>query len=292
MTRIFSPAKINLFLEITGRRADGYHTLRTLMCPVGIYDEIYLDHGTNGISVTCTHPSVPEDRFNLAYRAAELFAKRLPDRTPTPFSGVTIRIQKNIPVAAGLGGGSSNAAAVLTALNRHYGDPFSSTELMTMGLKLGADTPFFILGCSALATGIGEKLQPYPLPKAYPLLIIDPGIPISTAEVYKNLDLGLTNCKKKLKDFPLKQASFDPSQHVCNDLETVTLSRFEAVIRAKQRLLHHGACAALMSGSGSAVFGLFDDQPRAQAAQLALTQEKAWTVFFTELVTHSTCTRR
>ena len=290
MLRILSPAKINLFLEIKGRRADGYHTLRTLMCPVGIYDEVDLDFSGRRIVVSCSHPGVPRDETNLAVRAAVLFAERLLRRQPSKaFSGLNIRIEKNIPVAAGMGGGSSNAAAVIIGLNRYCGDPFSMKEMMAMALEIGADAPFFILGRPAIATGIGERLQTYTALKPYTTLIVYPGIPISTAEVYKNLDLALTNCKKKLKNFPLKQAAFDPAQHACNDLETVTLSRFEDVRTAKQFLLHHGACAALMSGSGSAVFGLFDDNRRARKAHVALVNHKSWKVFITELVTKAGC---
>jgi 4-diphosphocytidyl-2-C-methyl-D-erythritol kinase len=290
MLRILSPAKINLFLEIKGRRSDGYHTLRTLMCPVGIYDRIELDFSGSQIRVSCSHPAVPQDETNLAWQAAALFFARLSQRRrPETLSGLNVRIEKQIPVAAGLGGGSSNAAAVMIGLNRYCGEPFSLEEMAAMGLEIGADTPFFIRGCPAIATGIGERLQPYTALKPYPVLIIYPGIPISTAEVYKNLDLALTNCKKKLKDFPLKQAAFDPARHACNDLETVTLSRFEDVRTAKLALLKHGASVALMSGSGSAVFGLFDDSRRAREAHAALINYKSWKVFFTELVTKAGC---
>ena len=152
--KILSPAKINLFLQITGRRNDGYHDLVTLMCCVGLYDTVSLVFGAKETTVACDHPNVPEDETNLAFGAASLFLKALNKN-----EGVKIFIQKQIPVAAGLGGGSSNAAAVFLGLNRYYGYPFSTEELMSMGLSIGADVPFFIFQRPAIASGIGEKLE-------------------------------------------------------------------------------------------------------------------------------------
>ena len=141
---LLAPAKINLFLHVTGKRADGYHNLFSLMCCIGIYDKIVLTFGAKETSVSCSAGNVPEDETNLAYRAAVLFFKALHQRRGDSPQGVKISIDKHIPVAAGLGGGSSNAAAVISGLNRYCGRPFSRVELISMGSAIGADVPFLI----------------------------------------------------------------------------------------------------------------------------------------------------
>jgi len=286
--KVCAPAKINLFLHVTGRRPDGYHTLFTLMVPVGLCDEltITVDAGPGDIRVACDDPRLPADSSNLAFQAASVFLQRcenLPGFQPKP--GIHISIRKQIPVAAGLGGGSSDAAAVLVGLNRHFGDPFTRDDLMRMGLGVGADVPFFVCGRPAIVTGIGENVQPYPHSLSYHVLLVFPGIRVSTAEVYKNLDLGLTNCEKKLKKLLLGQQAFDAVCHTCNDLESFTLPMFPEIAAAKQVLVELGAASALMSGSGSAVFGLFDNLSKARNARETLRRRKqTWSVVLTELV--------
>jgi 4-diphosphocytidyl-2-C-methyl-D-erythritol kinase len=281
--KILSPAKVNLFLKITGKRIDGYHDLMTLMCCIGLYDTVSLNVGNTNIVVSCDHPLVPEDESNLAYVAAHLFLKTL-DKN----EGVNIFIQKQIPVAAGLGGGSSNAAAVLLGLNRHYGNPFSKEDLMSMSLSIGADVPFFIFQSPAIATGIGEKLKAYPGLENMWILLVSPGFGVSTAEVYKKLNLGLTKCKKKLKEFLLNNQRFDPRSHLCNDLESVTASKYPVINTVKKALLSHGALGALMSGSGPSVFGLFSDLDRASQANHALYRAYGWKMYLAEMVTQDT----
>jgi 4-diphosphocytidyl-2-C-methyl-D-erythritol kinase len=284
--KVRAPAKINLFLHVTGRRSDGYHTLFTLMAPVGLYDTLTIDVGPGKIRVACDHPQVPVDHANLAFRAASVFLQHygnLPGARPQP--GVNISIRKQIPLAAGLGGGSSDAAAVLLGLNRHFKDPFARDELLRMGLEVGADVPFFVYGRPAIVTGVGEILEPYPHRLPYHVLLVFPGIRVSTAEVYKNLDLGLTNCEKKLKKLLLGRQAFDAVLHTCNDLESFTLSVFPEIAAAKQALMELGAAGALMSGSGSAVFGLFDNLSKARSAKDHLCRHReTWTVVLTELV--------
>jgi 4-diphosphocytidyl-2-C-methyl-D-erythritol kinase len=283
--KILSPAKINIFLHVTGRRPDGYHNLFTLMCPIGLYDEVSLETDLEALSVVCSNPDVPDDETNLAYRAARHFLQQFASRHSMPQnSGLKISIKKRIPVAAGLGGGSSNAAAVLHGINHFFGNPFSVQELMAMGLDIGADVPFFLFGRPAVATGIGEVLEPFPNLNPYAVLLIYPGIAVSTAEVYKNLDLGLTNCEKKLKEVLLKHEAYDAAQHSCNDLESFTLSRYPEIRAAKKSLLNQGAVAALMSGSGSSVFGLFDDLQAASSAKHHLGEKKTWKLFLTEMI--------
>ena len=282
--KVSAPAKINLFLHVTGRRPDGYHTLFTLMVPVGLYDELEIDTGPGSIRVACDDPRLPGGRHNLAFQAASVFlqhCENLPDVQPRP--GISIFIRKQIPLAAGLGGGSSDAAAVLTGLNRHYGYPFGPIELNRMGLEIGADVPFFLYGRPAVVTGIGEIIAPYPHSLPYHILLVFPGIRVSTAQVYKNLDLGLTNCEKKLKKLLLGQQAFDAKFHTCNDLESFTLPMFPEIAAAKQALMDLGAVSALMSGSGSAVFGLFDNLSMARKARDHLRQHKlTWSAVLTE----------
>lgn len=281
--KILSPAKVNLFLKILGKRIDGYHDLMTLMCCIGLYDTVSIDVGHTNIAVSCSHLLVPEDETNLAHVAANIFLKTL-ERN----DGVKIFIQKQIPVAAGLGGGSSNAAAVLLGLNRYYDYPFSMKELLSMGLSIGADVPFFLFQKPAIATGIGEKLKAYPGLETFSMVLVSPGVSISTAEVYKKLNLGLTKCKKKLKTFPLNNQRFDPRCHLCNDLEAVTASTYPVINTVKKALLRHGALGALMSGSGPTIFGLFSDSHGASQANHALFNIYGWKTYLADMITKDT----
>ena len=274
-----SPAKINLFLKVTGKRPDGYHELVSLMCGISLWDRIELKPGTPSTSVTCDYPGVPSDQTNLAAQAADLFFSHFPspDR-------VAINIKKQIPVGAGLGGGSSNAATVLNGLNDHYGRPFSSIELREMGATIGADVPFFLFGGPALATGIGERLTAYNGLEPYAVLVIYPGFCISTAEVYKKLNLGLTKCENHHKSFFLNQNGFLLAQHLCNDLEAAVIPQYPEIAVAKKKLLEIGAEGALMSGSGSSVFGIFNDSQTARRASMALAPQYGGAVFLADLL--------
>lgn len=282
--KILSPAKINLFLHVTGKRPDGYHNLVTIMCCVGLYDTISLTTGAKKTTVSCSDPEVPEDENNIAFQAADLFFKKLNKQ-----DGVKITIKKEIPVAAGLGGGSSNAAAVFLGLNHCYGYPFSLDDLMAMGLSIGADIPFFLFGKPAIASGIGEKLEVCGGLPSYKVLLVYPGFGVSTAEVYKNVDLGLTKCKKTLKKTLLEECKFNAACHLYNDLETVVVSRHPEIIAVKEALLSHGAKGALMSGSGPTVFGLFSDQDKAYAANHVLSKNSEWQVFLTDMIIDAGC---
>jgi 4-diphosphocytidyl-2-C-methyl-D-erythritol kinase len=281
--KILSPAKINLFLQITGKRPDGYHDLITLMCCIGLYDTVSLTFGVKDITVSCHHPGVPEDETNVAFGAAHLFFKTLKKN-----EGVNIFIKKQIPVAAGLGGGSSNAAAVFLGLNRYYGYPFSIEKLMSMGLSIGADVPFFIFQKPAIASGIGEKLEAYQNLQNLKILLVFPGFSVSTADVYKKLNLGLTKCEKKLKSFLLNEQPFDPRCHLCNDLEAVTASEYPVLKTVKEALLSHGALGALMTGSGPTMFGLFSDSNAASKANHALFRTHKWEMHLADMITQDT----
>ncbi len=284
---INAPAKINLFLRITGKRPDGYHNLYSLICPVSLYDTLSFNFATDEISVSCQHPDVPEDQTNLAFRAADLFFRNAFKGDVLPSGKVGIHIQKNIPVGAGLGGGSSDAASVLTTLNDHFGNPFSTEELMGLGTKIGADVPFFMLGTPALASGIGDQLTPFAHLPQWSVLLVYPNVNVSTAWVYKNLTLRLTKDEKKLSSFHFDGRFFNVGRHLVNDLESVTERAIPVIGKIKSMLLANGAAWALMSGSGSAVYGLFKNVQRAKAACTALCDDQEnenWTFYIADLL--------
>jgi len=277
--KILSPAKINLFLQVNGKRPDGYHELFSLMCCVTLCDTIHLQFGTEKIEIVSSHPQIPLDETNLAHQAAALFLKTLGAR-----EGLKITIEKSIPIAAGLGGGSSNAASVLRGLNHHYGFPFSRDRLMSLGLSLGADVPFLLFQKPALASGIGEKLEAYSQSLPYRVIIVDPGFGTSTAAVFQNLNLRLTKCKKKFTKPFLKKSGFNVALHLCNDLEAVTAAKYPEIKLVKQQLYKHGALGALMSGSGPAVFGLFSDSEKAGRAMQAIGRDSRWNAHLAEII--------
>jgi 4-diphosphocytidyl-2-C-methyl-D-erythritol kinase len=277
--KIYSPAKINLFLKITGKRPDGYHDLITLMSCIDLYDTISITFNTKKISVICNNPKVPEDKTNLAHSAAILFLKSLNKQ-----ECVEICINKNIPVGAGLGGGSSNAASVLLCLNHYYGSPFSQEELMSMGQSIGADVPFFIFKKPAIASGIGENLEAYEGLTPYKILLIYPGFSVSTTKVYNNFNLGLTKIKKKHNFHLSKNQEFNIEYHLYNDLEKVTASWYPDIIAVKEALLRHGARGALMTGSGPTIFGLFSNTEKAQSANYSLSKNKKWQLFLADML--------
>lgn len=270
-TAIFkAPAKVNYLLDVIRRRPDGYHDLRMVMQRINLCDDITISlTDTAEIHVTCGKNGVPDGPGNIAWKAARVML----DLSGTG-AGAEILITKNIPVAAGLGGGSSDAATVLMGMNQLLGLNLSDRRLMEIGVKLGADVPFFIFKETALAEGIGEQLKVMPtMPKAW-VLLINPGVHVSTAWVYKNLKL--TNDKElaKLPEF------FSSIEEVCsifsNDLEAVTIPSFPVIAEIKGSMLRSGACAAMMSGSGPTIFGLFKNEKSAREAATEITGCKKW----------------
>jgi 4-diphosphocytidyl-2-C-methyl-D-erythritol kinase len=280
---IRAPAKINLFLEVLRRREDGYHELRTLMCCIGLYDTLKVTFGGTANRIRCDHPDVPDDESNLVFKAAELFNQALSGQAGIDPKHVTVELTKRIPAGAGLGGGSSDAAAMLNLLNDAYKRPFNATQLHHMASALGADVPFFILQKPALACGIGEQLEFYGGLCPWGVVVVYPGFGISTAQVFENLNLGLTKCKKKNRFFSFDKGGFDPSRHMCNDLETVAIRRFPLLARIKKDLLNQGAVGSLMTGSGSAVFGLFADTSTARKAVTRMRGHSDWKIVATGL---------
>jgi 4-diphosphocytidyl-2-C-methyl-D-erythritol kinase len=267
---IKAPAKVNYLLDVIRRRPDGYHELRMVMQRVNLCDELTITlTDTPGITVTCGKNGVPDGPGNIAWKAASILLE-LADGS----QGVEISIVKNIPVAAGLGGGSSDAASVLTGMNELLQLGLSDQRLMKIGVKLGADVPFFIFKKTALAEGIGEALTVMPeMPTAW-VLLVNPGVHVSTAWVYKNLKLTNRGELDKLPTF--YESVADICSIFANDLESVTIPAFPVIADIKNGMLRHGAQGAMMSGSGPTVFGLFQDKGIAEQARAVLTSDTGW----------------
>jgi len=266
--KVASFAKINLFLYVTGKRKDGYHNLYSLMTQIDLCDDLYIDFSPKELSILCDHPDVPEDESNLAYKAAELFYQSLTPKVRAEKKGLSIKIIKRIPPGGGLGGGSSNAASVLMALNTYYKTPFSKSELLTLGLKLGADVPFFIFGYPAIARGVGEVLEKVVCLKSYHLVLCDPGVPSSTARVYKNIDYRLTanqkyNINTGLNE-PLRGQEFDVRDQMHNDLEESACRLYPEIKETKEAMAVLLQRKVYMTGSGSSLFALFSARKNAQ----------------------------
>ena len=275
-----APAKINLFLKVLDRRPDGYHEIESLMQKISLFDILHLSRQGESISLSCPGGTVPEDRENLVYRAAQLFFSAA-GITP----GARIILEKNIPVGAGLGGGSSDAAAVLHGLNRLLGAGLDPGRLQDIGLELGADVPFFVHDCSgAVATGIGECLRKVQPIKDYWILLVNPGFAVSTKWVYENFPLTssvnpyiLARGRKMAGDFHAAPPAL--FEEVGNDLEAVTIKRYPEIGDIKKELKKAGAAAALMSGSGPTVFGLFSGMEEAQRGFEQFAKEYGANVF-------------
>jgi 4-diphosphocytidyl-2-C-methyl-D-erythritol kinase len=267
---IQAPAKVNYRLDVVGRRPNGYHDLRMIMQRVNLCDEVTLRLVAQpGIRVTCGQHDVPEGEGNIAWKAARALLE-----LSGSDQGVEIEIVKQIPVAAGLGGGSSDCAAVLLGLNELLRLGLSLERLMEIGVTLGADVPFFVFGQTALAEGIGELLTPLAkVPTAW-VVLVNPNLPVSTAWVYQNLQLTQRDQLAKLPN------SFENVAELCdilgNDLESVTIPAFPVIDEIKRSLVGLGASGALMSGSGPTVFGLFEDEATARKAAADLQQHHNW----------------
>lgn len=257
--RVLAPAKVNLFLRVTGRRPDGYHDLHSRMQKLALFDELFLERIPAGIELACPDGKSPEGPENLAWRAAALFLATMPEA-----GGARVTLTKNIPTAAGLGGGSSDAAAVLCGLNRLHGEPLDENALAALALQLGADVPFFTRKAPAAeARGVGEELTPVPPLSGCVLLLVKPGFSVSTAWAYRTLDLTSPPREDSLRSF--QNAGWAGIDWV-NDLEPVTAARHPEIAEIKAAMREAGAATALMSGSGPTVFGIFPDRARAEAA--------------------------
>ncbi len=264
-------AKINLCLSVLARRPDGYHEVEMLMQMVDLYDEVRVTAGGSGITVGCNDSAVPAGEGNIAYKAAAEMLKLSRRRT-----GLVVEIKKAIPVAAGLGGGSSDAAAVLTACNALLGTGLDRKGLAEIGVRLGMDVPFFFYGPTALASGRGEVLTELPPPAAFWVLLVNPGFETSTAWVYKNLNLRLT---KKVDCNKIAGFSIGVAVEVLhNDLETVTAAAYPEIDVIKTELGAQGALGTLMSGSGPTVFGIFESEAACRKAATSLSG-RGWRLY-------------
>ena len=257
-----TPAKLNLRLKVTGRRPDGYHELVSLMVPVDICDVLEFQVTPGKLELVWEGLPVPADENNLVLRASRsFFAETGLD------GGVLARVTKDIPVAAGMGGGSSDAAATLLSLNHLWSRPLSLETLRELALQLGADVPFFLEPKPSIARGVGEILEPVERWPEFWYLIVAPPFQVSTAWVYENLRLGLTSDEYvRIKD-QLGKESLVLSQFLENDLESVTSAKFPILDRIRKTLLDVGAEGALMTGSGPSVFGVFGSRKQAELAK-------------------------
>ena len=267
--RLQAFAKINLGLDVLGKREDGYHEVRMIMQTIRMYDQLDMRKSVEpGIHLTTNKKYIPVDENNLVWRAAKLMMD-----TCEIIEGVSIHLHKVIPVAAGMAGGSSDAAATLVGMNRLFHCGLSKEKLMELGVQIGADVPYCVLRGTALAEGIGEKLTVLPpMPDCW-ILIGKPGISVSTKYVYTTLDLNtdtvhpdIDGMKKALEDGNL----YGITERMGNVLQDVTIPAYPEVERIKEQMKTLGAVNAMMSGSGPTVFGIFDNEEKAQEASQKL----------------------
>ena len=268
-----TPAKINLGLHIHKKREDGFHELETLFQMVAWFDEMEMEGAPEKVELFCDTPGIPNDESNLVIKAARLLQNNFPGKC----DGVKIKLHKNIPSGAGLGGGSGNAAGALLALNILWNLKIPRDDLISMASELGSDVPFFLMSPCAIGTGKGEILQPVENPISFYILMIYPGFPISTPWVYGNLKLKLTKSENNisiLKNFLMRSEFAQLGAALYNDLEPVVFKRYPEILRIKNELLSSGAGGALLSGSGSTVFGIFDNPEIAKKALARFTGGK------------------
>ncbi|HXG53366.1 MAG TPA: 4-(cytidine 5'-diphospho)-2-C-methyl-D-erythritol kinase [candidate division Zixibacteria bacterium] len=276
--KIRAPAKINLGLRVTGKRKDGYHLIDSILAPISLWDEVEIRRRPvagrkarprRQISVSCVPPIAPRGRRNIAYRAAELLLSEA-----RVDASIVIRIRKRIPVGAGLGGGSSDAAAALIGLNRLLRLGWTRRRLARLAVRLGADVPFFVYGRTARARGIGERLTPVSGLRRLWLVVLYPGFPVATSWAYRNAPVKLTKPIANTSITSRLRSLKGLPEILVNDLEAVTLARYPRIRRLKESLAQQGAVLALMSGSGSSVFGVFTSRQKAAQAFARLRKEE------------------
>ncbi|MBF0491413.1 MAG: 4-(cytidine 5'-diphospho)-2-C-methyl-D-erythritol kinase [Deltaproteobacteria bacterium] len=277
-----SPAKLNFRLDVLSKRSDGYHELLMLMDRINLEDEIEIKVIERGIVITSDDPTLPTSEGNVAYRAAkEILAYSSRN------VGVEIKINKRIPIASGMGGGSSNAAAVILGINQLLKLKLPKEKLMIIGAKIGADVPFFIFEGPAIASGIGDKLRKINKIPKMSLVLVNPGVPVSTQWAYKNLALNSTGNPptSKPEELPLVfNTKKDVVKFLNNDLEKVTIKEFPVISEIKKLLVDQGAIASQMTGSGPTVFGIYPDKASADKAisKIEGRSDKKWKVFRVE----------
>jgi 4-diphosphocytidyl-2-C-methyl-D-erythritol kinase len=274
--RLRSYAKVNLGLEVLGVHDDGYHELRTIFQTIDLHDDIELRPTRGAIRLRCAHPAGPDDASNLAHRAAAALQAFTGVR-----QGVDIRIDKRIPVAGGMGGGSTNAATVLMGLDRLWGTSLGRDGLLPLARRLGADDPFFLFGGTALGLGRGDEIWPLQRQVEAFYVVADPGHPVSTAAVFRRVDASLTPRTNSRTIFRfVSQEGKGVSRAwgaLSNDLERAALEEAAVLVeplrRIRATLVEGGARLAALSGSGSSFFGIFEDGGKARAARRELVRQ-------------------
>jgi len=283
-----SPCKVNLLLNILGKRPDGFHELETVLHPVPVYDRLTFQRGAKAIQLTCNEPTLPTDSRNLVYRAAQTFLK-----TANIDEGVALHLEKRIPLAAGLGGGSGNAATTLLGLNEMFGHPLTPEQLASMAASLGSDIPFFLQDKPALATGRGEKIQSldfFHALRGTALLLIHPGFGIATAWAYQQLAKfpealnGRPGRGQKLLSLLQNTNLQSAAGEFYNSLEAPALEKYPLLALFQGFLRENGAGATLMSGSGSTTFAVVENKIAADNLAEKL-KEKFGSTNWTSVVT-------
>lgn len=276
-----SPAKINLGLKLVRKRPDGYYEIETIFQMINIYDVLTFKKINSGIIFKTDHKKLPQDESNLVVKAAKLLFQKAECK-----NGVEIFLKKTIPIGAGLGGGSSNAALTLMGLNDLCRLNFKKKDLIRIAIKLGSDVPFFLSGPTAFGRGRGEVLTPFKYNTRIFVVVVFPNIFISTSSVYKEFNLRLTSNSKdnNILALLLKEGKLaDLGYYLVNDLETVVCKKYPILVKIKKALMGFGAVSSLVSGSGSSVFGLFVQSEYAQKAAVQLKKEN-WQVFFAKTI--------
>ncbi|MBD2415616.1 4-(cytidine 5'-diphospho)-2-C-methyl-D-erythritol kinase [Nostoc calcicola FACHB-389] len=304
---LIAPAKINLYLEIIGDRPDGYHELAMILQSIGLADHIDVRSLSNdSIRVHCNHPQVPTDKSNLAYKAAELMTRQFPEAF-AKYGGVEISINKQIPVAAGLAGGSTNAAAVLVGIDLLWKLGLTQSELEELGATLGSDVPFCVSGGTAIATGRGEQLSPLPsLDNIYIVLAKYRSLEVSTAWAYKTYRQEFGNSYiRDTNDLAARASAVHSgeivkaialadarkiAQKLHNDLERVVLPAYPQVLQLREVFANQeGVLGTMMSGSGPTVFALFESEQQAEQVKLHVREaisDEDLELFVTRTITH------
>ena len=274
-----SYAKINLSLDAVRKRDDGYHEIRSIMQQVDLSDRLSIAENRNGVIITCDKEQIPVDESNLVYKAWEEISKLAKTEI-----GIRVHIKKRIPVAAGLAGGSTNCATTLKTLNKLWNLGLNERELMDIGTKIGADVPYCLMGGTALAEGIGEKLTKLKSFKDKAILIANPGIQISTADAYRKLEIGKgEDTINEVLDCIDNDDILCLSRKMYNVMENSIIPEHPQIERIKEMMTNNGALGSLMSGSGASVFGLYEDLDYLKFAEKKLKEEVPF-VFSTKTI--------
>jgi 4-diphosphocytidyl-2-C-methyl-D-erythritol kinase len=276
-------AKINLALDVLGKLPNGYHEVKMIMQTVGIYDELTFEKKDSGIEIITNSGELPVNEDNLIYKAAKLLLDKYEIK-----EGVRIKLVKNIPIAAGMAGGSTDAAAALKGINRLYGLSCTDDELKSIGVCVGADVPYCVMGGTALAQGIGERLSTLPKPPECVVLVAKPAINVSTKYVYEHLD-ALEEYEHPDVDGMIESIAAGNLDGIVkrmgNVLERVTIPAHPIIDTIKKTMLESGALGSMMSGSGPTVFGIYDDRAGAEEGYKRIKEDGlAGQIFITEPV--------